>query len=102
MLFRSKDAKDWGVAGWARPLLDIMFEGVADTVAYQVQQLCPPVAGKRRYYGFQVLIPDLETAVDDIDDASERTLQKVREVTEEMIAARSADLDELCDQLTEA
>jgi len=97
-----KDAKNWGVAGWARPLLDIMFEGVADTVAYQVQQLCPPVAGKRRYYGFQVLLPDLETAVDDIDDASERTLQKVREVTEEMITARSADLDELCGQLTEA
>lgn len=97
-----KDAKDWGVAGWARPLLDIMFEGVSDTVAYQVQQLCPAVGGVDRFYGFQIKLPELETAVDDIDDASETTLRKLREVTEEMIAAESGKLDKLCGQLTAA
>jgi len=97
-----KDAKDWGVAGWARPLLDIMFEGVSDTVAYQVQQLCPAVDSVDRSYRFQIELPELETAVDDIDDASEKTLRKLREVTEEMIAKESGRLDRLCGQLTAA
>jgi patatin-like phospholipase/acyl hydrolase len=95
-----KDAKDWGLAGWARPLLDIMFEGVSDTVAFQVDQLCPAVDGVNRSYRFQVRLPKLRTAVDDIDDASEATLRALRQVAETMIQEETAKLDEVCSLLT--
>ena len=34
-------AKDWGLVGWARPLLGVIFDGVSDTVEYQLDQLAP-------------------------------------------------------------
>src|SRR3954453_19507107 len=30
-----KDAKGWGEAGWARPVIDVVFDGVADTVDFE-------------------------------------------------------------------
>jgi len=95
-----EDAKDWGLVGWARPLLDIVFEGVSDTVAFQAEQLCPAVDGKRRYYRFQIQLPQLKTAIDDIDDARDATIQALRLVTENLIEERDAELDELCHALT--
>src|SRR2546425_7949689 len=34
-----RNAKRWGLAGWARPILDVVFDGVSDTVDYQLDQL---------------------------------------------------------------
>jgi patatin-like phospholipase/acyl hydrolase len=95
-----KDAKDWGLVGWARPLLDIVFEGVSDTVAFQAEELCPSVEGQRRYYRFQVQLPQLKTTIDDIDDARDATIGALRLVAENLIRDRDAELDELCRALT--
>ena len=96
-------AKGWGVAGWARPVLDVVFDGVSDTVHFQAQQLCGTVSGKRRYYRYQVeLAAAREEWVDDWDDASETNLDRLRELTKRMIEKRSAELDEMCAALTEA
>ena len=95
-----KDAKDWGLVGWARPLLDIVFEGVSDTVAFQAEQLCPAVDGKRRYYRFQVQIPELKTAIDDIDDARDATIEALRQLAEDLIRKCDDELDKLCAALT--
>jgi patatin-like phospholipase/acyl hydrolase len=96
-----KDAKDWGLAGWARPLLDIVFEGVSDTVHFQVEQLCPPLGGERRYYRFQVPLPELKTQIDDIDDASDATIAKLQEVADQLIRDSDAELDRLCSALVQ-
>jgi predicted acylesterase/phospholipase RssA len=95
-----KDAKDWGLVGWARPLLDIVFEGVSDTVAFQAEQLCPAVEAQRRYFRFQVQLPQLKTAIDDIDDARDATIEALRLVAGNLIRERDADLDEVCRALT--
>jgi uncharacterized protein len=95
-----KDAKDWGLVGWARPLLDIVFEGVSDTVGYQITQLCPSVDGKRRAYRLQAELPQLKTAIDDIDDATDATIEALQKVAERLIREYDRDLDELCGQLT--
>jgi uncharacterized protein len=95
-----KDAKDWGLIGWARPLLDVVFEGVSDTVGYQTTQLCPPVDGKRRAFRLQVQLPQLRTAIDDIDDATDATIEALQKVAERLILENDRDLDELCGQLT--
>jgi uncharacterized protein len=95
-----KDAKDWGLVGWARPLLDIVFEGVSDTVGYQITQLCPPVGGKRRSFRLQVQLPQLKTAIDDIDDATDATIEALQEVARQLILDSDRDLDELCALLT--
>jgi hypothetical protein len=45
--FPYDDAKDWGFVGWAQPLLSMMFDGVSDTIDYELSQLGPEVASFR-------------------------------------------------------
>jgi patatin-like phospholipase/acyl hydrolase len=80
------EIKDWGLAAWARPILDVVFDGVSDAVNYQLERVLAP----DRYWRLQ---PELTLASDALDDASEANLQKLRRQAEDLIAARSADLD---------
>ena len=36
------EIKDWGLAEWARPILDVVFDGVSDAVDYQLQRVLDP------------------------------------------------------------
>jgi patatin-like phospholipase/acyl hydrolase len=94
-----KDAKDWGLVGWARPLLDVVFEGVSDTVGYQLEQLGPAMDGKSRAYRFRVPLPQLKTAIDDIDDATDATIEALQGVAENLVREKDRELDEICGQL---
>jgi uncharacterized protein len=80
------DIKDWGQLEWARPLLDVVFDGISDAVDFQLRH----ALGKGRYLRFQV---ELTRASDDLDDATEENLRRLHEHAEELIAARSADID---------
>jgi uncharacterized protein len=84
--------KDWGLVGWARPILDVVFDGVSDAVDYQLQRVLDP----ERYLRLQV---ELTLASDHLDDASADNLAKLQEQAEELIASRSADLDALIAKL---
>jgi uncharacterized protein len=87
------EIKDWGLVEWARPILDVVFDGISDAVDYQVRH----VLGGERYWRFQV---ELTRASDDLDDASEENIALLRGHAEELIADRSADLDEVVAALT--
>jgi hypothetical protein len=60
-------AKDWGFFGWARPLLDIMFDGVSSTTNYELEQLLPEVSLHR----FQT---SLGTASEEMDNVTPENL----------------------------
>jgi uncharacterized protein len=87
------EIKDWGLVEWARPILDVVFDGISDAVDYQVRH----VLGDERYWRFQV---ELTRASDDLDDASEENIAALRGHAEELIAERSADLDAVVEALT--
>lgn len=80
------EIKDWGLARWARPILDVVFDGVSDAVHYQLDH----VLGAERYWRFQV---ELTLASDDLDDATEDNLAKLRGHATALLRERSADLD---------
>ncbi len=84
--------KDWGLIGWARPLLDVVFDGVSDTTDYQLCQLL----GSESYQRFQVV---LDQRSERIDDASPGNLRALRLKAEQLIERRSADLDALCERI---
>jgi hypothetical protein len=86
------EVKDWGELEWARPILDVVFDGGQDAVDFQLRRL----AGDR-YFRFQT---KLEHASDDLDDASEANLAALRGEAERLIARSSAELDEVCRRLT--
>jgi patatin-like phospholipase/acyl hydrolase len=86
------EIKDWGLARWARPILDVVFDGASDTVDYQLDR----VLGPERYWRLQV---ELTMASGDLDDASEDNLAKLRAHAEELIKQRSKDLDAVIGKL---
>jgi uncharacterized protein len=84
----------WGIRGWARPALDVNFDGVSDTVHYQLSKLIKP----KQYFRWQV---SLNEANDAMDDASPRNLRHLRLQAEQMIRETSQRLSSLCEILSE-
>jgi len=84
--------KDWGQLEWARPVIDVVFDGGQDAVDLQLRALLPD--------GYVRLQTQLERASDDLDDAGEDNLRGLREEAEELIARETETIDEVCARLT--
>jgi predicted acylesterase/phospholipase RssA len=82
------EVKDWGELEWARPIIDVVFDGSADAVDEVLERLVHD-----RYIRLQTR---LEEASDDLDDASPENLAALRREAERLIERRSADIDRLC------
>lgn len=87
-----RDAKDWGLIGWARPILDVVFDGVSDTTDYELEQLLGP----ERHVRLQI---ELRGASDDLDDASPENVARLEAKARELIAAHDSELDALAARL---
>jgi uncharacterized protein len=87
------DVKDWGLVEWARPILDVVFDGVSDAVNYQLAH----VLDDGHYWRLQV---ELNDASDDLDDAGEQNLRDLRSQAEQLIADSSAEIDAAIAALT--
>jgi len=83
-----EQARGWGQLGWARPVLDMVFDGVADTIDFEASTLMGD-----RYVRLQI---ELESASDDLDDASEANLADLRSEAARLIAASADELDRVC------
>lgn len=88
--------KDWGMVQWSQPLLDVIFDGVADTVDYQLKELLPSKFCRKYYYRFQT---DKLEPGSGIDDASYCNIQSLKILAQTIIETQDKDLEELCQQL---
>lgn len=68
-------AREWGLAGWVRPVLDIMMSGVSDTVDFQLKQIFDAVGKPENYVR---LIPDLAGVNPEMSDASPGNMEALR------------------------
>ena len=84
--------KDWGQLEWARPVIDVVFDGGQDAVDLQLRALLTN--------GYVRLQTQLEQASDDLDDASEDNLARLRDEAERLIARESRRIDDVCARLT--
>jgi len=83
------DAKGWGLAEWAHPLIDVLIDGVSDTVDYEVQELVPD----GNYFRFQT---DLAPSIQEMDDTHPSTIEQLKACADQMIARRAGDLSTVC------
>jgi uncharacterized protein len=92
-------AKDWGLVGWARPLLGVIFDGVSDTVEYQLAQLAPSVLQRR----FQISLgsdpADANCANDDLDDVSRDNLARLDRLGQAVLISQKQDSDAVLEAL---
>jgi patatin-like phospholipase/acyl hydrolase len=90
-----EDVRGWGQLEWARPLVDVVFDGVAQTVDFELGQ----ILGPERYVRFQTRLTE---ASDDLDDAGDRNLEALRREGSRLVDARAADLERVAGLLTSA
>ncbi len=88
-------AKDWGLAKWAKPILDTIFDGESDTVDYQLRHLLK----RNNYYRIQTSLEQL--GKDEIDDASDKNIQELKLLGQSLIEdwQRNGYLERLCYKL---
>lgn len=84
------DAKGWGLAQWARPLIGCMFDGQSDVSSYG----CGVLLGSR-YVRLQPALAKEQA----MDDVSETALETLGAVARGLIAERDAELDRICEML---
>ena len=82
------EARGWGQLEWARPLIDVVFDGVADTIEFEAGTLM-----RERYMRLQ---DELSLASDDLDDASPENLQALQDEAAALIASSDRQLDRAC------
>jgi uncharacterized protein len=88
-----EDVRGWGQLEWARPLVDVVFDGLAQTVDFELGQLLGP----ERYVRFQTRLTE---ASDDLDDAGDRNLEALRREGARLVEERGADLERIAGVLT--
>lgn len=80
-----EEARTLGSALWVMSLLDCMFDGVSKAADHQMQLFL----GER----YQRLQTSLETASDDMDDASEDNIRNLKRIARELIDANESLLE---------
>ena len=85
------DVKGWGKIEWLQPLLEMVFDGVADTVDFQATTL-----SRGRYRRLQA---ELRYSSDALDDAGEANLRRLEGDAERLIAERTQDIEALCEEV---
>jgi predicted acylesterase/phospholipase RssA len=64
-------AQGWGLAHWARPVLEVVFDGVAEAAEYQLRRLCRHADGQSpRYHRLQSPLENANQALDDASDSN--------------------------------
>lgn len=88
-------AEGWGLARWARPLIEVVFDGVAKAVEYQMVRLCRhgEETGAPRYHRLQSGLPTADHA---LDDASEENLTRLLADADAMLIEQADKLDAIC------
>lgn len=95
-VFPYAEAEKWGLAGWARPLMNIVFDGVSDTVDYQLRLLLPAsIHDGPRYYRLQ---PQMRQE-SQLDDVSPENIKRLKMIARKLIEHYSTSLDRMCHQL---
>jgi len=93
-----EEARDWGLALWAKPILNVVFDGVSDTVDHQMRILCRDSdEGDPRYYRFQT---ELNVGSDDMDNATATNMAALKQKALEVIEEEGDRLEKLCQELT--
>ncbi|MEA5536169.1 patatin-like phospholipase family protein [Crocosphaera sp. XPORK-15E] len=84
-----ENARTWGLANWAQPILDVVFDGVDDAVNYQLQQLIP----YDKYYRVQPILINVDERM---DNAKPDNVFSLKLLADNLIHTHSQTIDRLC------
>jgi uncharacterized protein len=93
------DAKNWGLVHWARPILNVLMDGNADTTCYQLDQIL-----EESHYRFDISLgenpkQDPNAVNEDFDDASPDNIRRIEGKAETLAQAMAAKLQQVIAEL---
>ena len=93
-----KQVHSWGLIGWASNVLDVIFDGVSDTVDYELTELVPTLhSGTHKR-----LQPKLPARLAGMDDARPANVAALVELANRFIAEQTTTLDQISKDLVAA
>lgn len=90
------EAKDWGLAGWVKPIVDITFEGGPQISEYVLNEIFNSVDASHNYHR---ILPNLLDASPEMDDASTENLKRLKEAGEDNVRTFDGELDAIVEKL---
>jgi uncharacterized protein len=88
---RYEEARSWGLVQWAVPLLNVVFDGVADAVDYQLRNIIGD--------DYLRLQTELDIASDDLDNASRANIEALKAEAKRLLRRERATLERLYELL---
>ena len=90
--------KNWGKANWAKPVINVMMDGMADSVDYQLRQILPQT--EARYCRFNA---PLREASADLDASSQANVNTLKREAKRILDDQEtgAEFEALCEKLAE-
>jgi uncharacterized protein len=92
-------AKDWGLVGWARPLVDILMSGVAETVDYQLKQMFDAVKCPEQYLRLDADLDKQPSSTRDLDNGDAANMKRLRAIGQELAERNEQKLRAFVDLL---
>ena len=90
-------ARGWGLASWATTILDIVFDGVSDTVDHQMRQLLPELPDAPiRYCRIQT---ELKDAAPELGDARKVNIARLKRLGHDVVRANAQHLEAVARRL---
>ena len=86
-----EEAKHWGAARWARPILQITLDGSNHAIDYQLKHLL----GADNYFRLQPML----TEGSQLDDSSDENLRVLRLTAQRALEKHKGVIEELCEAL---
>ena len=102
--YNYREAKDWGLIAWVKPLLNIIMTGVSETVHRQLEMMFDAVGKPKQYIRIQSTLPPSgsgELPSGEMDNASPENLQALKSWGEAQAQTHSKDLDAVVKLLLE-
>jgi uncharacterized protein len=95
--YNYNQAKDWGLIGWVKPLINIMMSGASEVTDYQLRQIFSAVGAPTQYLRINMEFPIGVSS--EMDDASHENLIALKELGTETAQIYGTQLDEFVNLL---
>ncbi len=93
-----EQAKSWGQVEWLLPLIDILMQGVSESVHYEMLHLLQDNNGRRDYFRLNPIIKD---DLSDMSDVSKQNIEGLTATAKSLIIEKDKEIDEICHRLSE-
>lgn len=99
------EARNWGALGWiapsrGAPILSIMMHGQSHATSHHLDELLNLPRQPKRYHRFDIgLTMENGGANDDMDDTTQKNLDRLKRTAENLIARQTGEIDAVVDLL---